>query len=81
LIYNALALSPELVVAAAAELPVVRIVEAITNMSAEDLAAAREAVFSVLRVICDERMNGLTGIEKTFFRKGVAFVDEQLFAT
>lgn len=71
---------PRLIDATAPALNISRLSEAITHLSAQEIATHRARIFEILLLIFEQRFNSLEPIERTHYRKALCHCDEALFA-
>lgn len=81
LLLRALQERPEVVRQALAQLPLVRVAEAISHLKAANLARGSEVVFGILHDMLTASYLQMDGNTKTTFRKTVAALDLRLFAS
>lgn len=62
------------------QIPCKRLFDAISNLKKRDIEQNKEAILGSLLDIFNQRFSNMEGGEKSFFRKVVAYVDEQLYA-
>lgn len=79
LTYQALRQYPVLLRGIAVEIPCRHLFEAISNLSKHDIERGRAEILGCLLDVFNQRFQTLEGGEKTFFRKAVVRVEEQLY--
>ncbi|MFB3887110.1 MAG: ATP-binding protein [Thermodesulfobacteriota bacterium] len=77
--YQALKQYPALVRGIAVEIPCGHLFEAISNLVKHDIERGKAEILGCLLDVFNQRFQTLKGGEKTFFRKAVACVEEQLY--
>jgi hypothetical protein len=77
--YQALKQYPALVRSIAVEIPCGHLFEAISNLMKHDIERGKAEILGCLLDVFNQRFQTLKGGEKTFFRKAVACVEEQLY--
>ena len=80
MILQALKNLPAFVRDIATQIPCIRLFEAVSNLNRRDIEPRKEAILGSLLDIFNQRFSNMEGGEKSFFRKAVAYVDEQLYA-
>jgi len=78
-IYQVLKKRPQLVRDVSLEIPASRFFEAVSNLSKADIIKGKEVILGCLLDLFISKFQTLKGIERTFFRKAVAHVEDELY--
>jgi hypothetical protein len=79
LIYQILRKRPQLVREVSLEIPAKNLFEAVSNLSKHEILKGKDEILGSLLDIFVNKFEVLKGAEKTFFRKSVAHVEEELY--